>query len=108
MTLVSGSLLHNDYHKGHIYSDNNGISGIIDWEAAMVGVAEYDLAKSAHFMGSDFPKFLKGYGSDANIEYVQKYELLIAAQKMVWAHSSQPSRIEVKRSVLHAALSRTV
>ena len=108
MPLVSGSLLHNDYHRGHIYSDDNGISGIIDWEAAIVGVAEYDLAMSAHFLGSDFPKLLKGYGSDVNSEHIQKYELLIAAHKMVWAHSRHPSKSETKRSILNAALSRIV
>lgn len=103
-----GSLLHNDYHKGHIYSDGKVISGIIDWGAAIIGVAEYDLAISAHFMGSNFPKLLKGYGPDVNLEYVQKYQIVVAVHKMFWAHTRQHSRIEKKRNVLDAALIQAV
>lgn len=65
------SLLHKDYHASHILVRSNKLAGIIDFEWAIAGHNELDLAKSCLWMFKGRPAmekvFLKGYRSYGTI-----------------------------------------
>ncbi|MFC1768529.1 aminoglycoside phosphotransferase family protein [Nanoarchaeota archaeon] len=58
-------LLHKDYHLQNIFIKKNKVAGIIDFEWAVGGHNELDIAKSSLFMFEKNPKlkneFMKGY-----------------------------------------------
>ena len=65
-------LLHKDYHSSHILVKNKKISGIIDFEWAISGHNELDIAKSCYYMfdkKKNFEKvFIEGYESYKKID----------------------------------------
>lgn len=99
-----GVLLHRDYNRGNICTVQGKVTGIIDWEKAAVGVAEYDLAVSKISFQSYFPKLMIGYGSDVNLEWVDKYGLIFATHLVFEALSKRPEKLPRAKNALDKTL----
>ena len=92
-------LLHKDYHSSHIITSGK-IQGIIDFEWAIAGHSEFDLAKSLLWMfnGSLLEKiFLQGYGSVKKIskDFVHRkrlYMLLTSLSSLAISHDCKNRR----------------
>ena len=87
-------LLHKDYHSSHIIANKGEINGIIDFEWAIAGHNEMDLAKSCLWMfykDKKFEKiFLNGYKKHNKIskDFAKRrrvYELLILFSSLIFS-----------------------
>lgn len=87
-SLKQGVLLHNDFHSGHIFVEDNRVTGIIDWERALSGDPYYDLAVSEYFLGNQFAHLLKGYGRDIDCQVIEDYRLIILLSKAHWHYEN--------------------
>ncbi len=86
-TITQGVFLHNDYHSEHIFSDGKKITGVIDLAGAQSGDPRYDIAKAHYHMPPETHEWLdQGYGELAKDPMVSKYELLLAAHKVIYRH----------------------
>ncbi|MEY8098182.1 aminoglycoside phosphotransferase family protein [Falsihalocynthiibacter sp. S25ZX9] len=103
-----GVLLHRDYNRGNICSVQGKVTGIIDWEKAAVGVAEYDLALSKISFQPYFPKLLTGYGSDVNLGWVDKYGLIFATHLVFEALTKRPEKLPRAKNALEKGLIRVL
>ena len=92
---IKPCLLHKDYHSSHIITNKGKINGIIDWEWAMAGHNEFDLAKSCVWMFPSNPNlekiFIGGYErygsiSDEFFERKRLYRLLVLTSALSFSH----------------------
>ncbi len=88
-------LLHKDYHSSHIITSGENIEGIIDWEWAMSGHNELDIAKSCLWMFEGKPElegiFLEGYKKYGKItkdfnKRKRLYKLLILLSSLSFSY----------------------
>lgn len=85
--MPQASFLHNDYHSGHIFTDGDTVSDIIDLGGSFAGDPRRDIAVVRYSMLSTSPSnievFNRGYGKLANDPVVSRYFVLIAARKLL-------------------------
>lgn len=82
-----GVFVHRDMHSAHIFTEGENISCVIDLGSCMSGDPRYDIATSLSFQTDEQEKaFIEGYGPLALDPVVQKYLLIIAANKMAFRH----------------------
>ena len=100
-TETTPCLLHKDYHRPHIIVKNNKIKGIIDFEWAIAGHNELDIAKSLLWMFEKNRRlekiFLDGYKkygaiSDKFSERRKLYELIIYLSALNFAYELKNKR----------------
>ncbi len=98
LTHVPHSLLHNDYHPEHVFSDGENITGVIDWESAFIGDPYYDLAVSVYFLDDERREaFLGGYGDDIDQARLDDYLFLVHLVKLQWASKNTIPTLERKK-----------
>ena len=81
------SLVHSDYHGGHIFTDGQNITGLIDFTDATADDSRYDIANALFFQSpEERVVFRKGYGELAEDPMVHDYILFVAINKVGWRH----------------------
>jgi len=87
-------LLHKDYHYSHILTKDKKITGVIDWEWAIAGHNELDIAKSCLWMFERDRKlmdvFLNGYKKHGSIsrEFEKRkkiYDVLVVFSSLAFS-----------------------
>jgi aminoglycoside phosphotransferase (APT) family kinase protein len=86
--LPQAAFVHNDFHKYHLFTDGEQITGVIDMGAVSAGDPRFDLAKSHFYLSKEErAAFDQGYGELASDPLVARYSLLVAGRKVIYRHS---------------------
>ena len=87
--IEQGSLLHNDFHPVHIFSDGEEITGVIDWDRALIGDPCYDLAVTRVCLNMEMhDRVEQGYSYEIDFEAVNTYVLWVLLTKIIWRHKN--------------------
>lgn len=104
--LPQASFLHNDIQGGHVFTDGEKITGIIDMGGVSAGDPRFDIAIAHYFFPKELrPAIDQGYGELSQDPLVDKYFLLTAARKIVYRHKKKfidriPKAVELLKSSL--------
>ena len=100
-------LLHNDLHTGHIFTDGTEITGIIDWDRALVGDPHWDLAVTFSYLNeTEINDFKEGYGVNINDQTINNYLWMITLQKIMRRHQNRPEALDDMLERLEALRSK--
>lgn len=101
--------VHNDFTEQHIFTDGKHVTGIIDFGGSLSADPRIDIAK-AHF---HLPKnlhsvFDAGYGELTHDPMVKKFDMYIAARKVMYRHEAGftkriPAAVEILRRSIEEA-----
>ncbi|MCR6488852.1 aminoglycoside 3'-phosphotransferase/choline kinase family protein [Amycolatopsis sp. OK19-0408] len=87
--------LHTEFMRAHVMLENGHITGLFDWEPAMLGAAEYDFVAVGLFVtsgdGDLLRRFLDGYGHSVDPRRCLAYALLHVYSNFPWYFEIMPA-----------------
>lgn len=106
MTVDQAVLSHNDFHGGHIFTDGEKVTGVIDFTDARGEDPRWDLCMAMFFQNDEERKaFEQGYGEIASDPVIKDYLIFVAVCKLGWRYkhghtNDEDNSLEVFRKEL--------
>ena len=80
--------IHGDLHIEHVFIDDDGITGIIDWSEACQGDALFDLATLTLAHEQHLDDVIAGYGADVDRELIRAWRAWRCLTVIRWLYEN--------------------
>ncbi|MFQ6269075.1 phosphotransferase [Kutzneria viridogrisea] len=102
--------LHGDYHSGNLLARNGRIIALIDWDEAVLGVPEFELAAAALEFGDDLVRdlaparaFLAAYRAEGGPAEIAEDEALTQLIRHKLRREAAYFELAARRGAVHTA-----